>query len=431
MELKAKQHPPTALSCVQLIASILHKQIIISSVFLGFSWLILRLDEDDVSPRRLPDETFCVANLNNHERASLFVSHFHRPPASVGIHNRMTPANQKLKVVGVDERKFLFPESSSSRKLALFVLACCMVLTLAFSPITRKDQPLHSSSRYSLLWSNGELSSVHLDHADTNLTWELLYPEWIDEEEESGVAPACPSLSQPRVERGSESLDLVADKLLCDRSRRWSRDVARLHLQLVAAKLAAASAALRVLLLTDCLPLPNLFTCRDLVRHEGNLWLYKPDPATLEEKLRLPVGSCELAIPYEAKVRMYTETGEREAYATILQSAEHCVCGAIAAVQSLRSSESARMKRSPDAIEAAWKLQGGSKFRLWQLTDYDKVVSINADLLVPRNIDFLFAMPEVSTVGNNATLFNSGVMVVEPSDCTFRLLMDHVDEITS
>ncbi|RWW55146.1 hypothetical protein BHE74_00038231, partial [Ensete ventricosum] len=63
----------------------------------------------------------------------------------------MTPANQKLKVVGVDERKFLFPESSSSRKLsslklALFVLACCMVLTLAFSPITRKDRPLHSSS---------------------------------------------------------------------------------------------------------------------------------------------------------------------------------------------------------------------------------------------------------------------------------------------
>ncbi|RRT53560.1 hypothetical protein B296_00049773 [Ensete ventricosum] len=298
----------------------------------------------------------------------------------------MTPANQKLKVVGVDERKFLFPESSSSRKLsslklALFVLACCMVLTLAFSPITRKDQPLHSSPRISTVPPHAELSSVHLDHADTNLTWELLYPEWIDEEEESGVAPACPSLSQPRVERGSESLDLVADKLLCDRSRRWSRDVARLHLQLVAAKLAAASAALRVLLLTDCLPLPNLFTCRDLVRHEGNLWLYKPDPATLEEKLRLPVGSCELAIPYEAK-----------GSATPRPSATPTTSG------------------------------NYSKFRLWQLTDYDKVVFIGADLLVPRNIDFLFAMPEVSAVGNNATLFNSGVMVVEPSDCTATCL---------
>lgn len=152
---------------------------------------------------------------------------------------------------------------------------------------------------------HAELSSVHLDHADTNLTWELLYPEWIDEEEESGVAPACPSLPQPRVKRGSESFHLVAVKLPCDRSGRWSRDVARLHLQLAAAKLAAASAALRVLVLTDCLPLPNLFTCRDLVRHEGSLWLYKPDPATLEEKLRLPVGSCELAIPYEEKGRSF------------------------------------------------------------------------------------------------------------------------------
>ncbi|CAL9197826.1 unnamed protein product [Musa hybrid cultivar] len=432
---------------------------------------------------------------------------------------------QKLKVVGGDERKFLFPESSSGRKLsslklALFVLACCMVLTLAFSPITRKDQPLHSSSgsrfgdvariwqttladpryisrldvdwgqvsstledidcaregnlRIGLLnfnlsevrsWQqtlppHAELSSVHLDHADKNLTWELLYPEWIDEEEESGVAPACPSLPQPRVKRGSESFHLVAVKLPCDRSGRWSRDVARLHLQLAAAKLAAASAALRVLVLTDCLPLPNLFTCRDLVRNEGNLWLYKPDPATLEEKLRLPVGSCELAIPYEAKVRIYTEAGKREAYATILHSAEHYVCGAIAAAQSLRSSGSARdlvilvdetiSRRDRGGLEAAgWKLRtierirnpkakrdaynewNYSKFRLWQLTDYDKVVFIDADLLVLRNIDFLFAMPEVSAVGNNATLFNSGVMVVEPSDCTFRLLMDHVDEITS
>uniref|UniRef100_A0A453G7Y0 Hexosyltransferase n=1 Tax=Aegilops tauschii subsp. strangulata TaxID=200361 RepID=A0A453G7Y0_AEGTS len=52
-----------------------------------------------------------------------------------------------------------------------------------------------------------------------------------------------------------------------------------------------------------------------------------------------------------------------------------------------------------------------SKFRLWQLTDYDKIIFIDADLLILRNIDFLFTMPEISATGNNATLFNSGVMI--------------------
>lgn len=40
-------------------------------------------------------------------------------------------------------------------------------------------------------------------------------------------------------------------------------------------------------------------------------------------------------------------------------------------------------------------------------------------------------MPEISAIGNNATLFNSGVMIIEPSNCTFKLLMDHIDEIIS
>ncbi|KAF5958926.1 hypothetical protein HYC85_000135 [Camellia sinensis] len=47
------------------------------------------------------------------------------------------------------------------------------------------------------------------------------------------------------------------------------------------------------------------------------------------------------------------------------------------------------------------------------------------------NIDFLFPMPEISATGNNGTLFNSGVMVIEPSNCTFKLLMDHINEIES
>ena len=146
---------------------------------------------------------------------------------------------------------------------------------------------------------NAELSVVQLDYADTSITWDVLYPEWIDEEEEDDV-PTCPSLPQARLKKGSR-FDVVAVKLPCRRSKSWARDVARLHLQLSAAKLAVASAggasAVHVLLLTECFPIPNLFSCKSLVGREGNAWLYKPDVPALQEKLQLPVGSCELAVP--------------------------------------------------------------------------------------------------------------------------------------
>lgn len=58
---------------------------------------------------------------------------------------------------------------------------------------------------------------------------------------------------------------------------------------------------MRVLLVTDCFPTPNLFTCKELVVREGDVWLYEPNLNMLREKLQLPVGSCELAVPLKAK----------------------------------------------------------------------------------------------------------------------------------
>ncbi|CAB4319692.1 unnamed protein product [Prunus armeniaca] len=302
---------------------------------------------------------------------------------------------------------------------------------------------------------------LNLNYAANNITWESLYPEWIDEEQESEV-PTCPSLPKLQIP-GKPRLDLVAVKLPCNKSGSWSRDVARLHLQLEAARLAASSNGyhpVRVLLVTDCFPIPNLFTCKDLVRREGNTWLYEPNPNTLRDKLQLPVGSCELAVPLKAKEHVNSQKAHREAYATILHSAHVYVCGAIAAAQSIRMAGSTRdlvilvdetiteyhrggleaagwkihtiqRIRNPKAEPEAYNEWNYSKFRLWQLTDYDKIIFIDADMLILRNIDFLFQMPEISATGNDASLFNSGVMVVEPSNCTFQLLMDHVNEIVS
>ncbi|KAL0392466.1 UNVERIFIED_CONTAM: putative UDP-glucuronate:xylan alpha-glucuronosyltransferase 3 [Sesamum radiatum] len=300
-----------------------------------------------------------------------------------------------------------------------------------------------------------------MDYAPHNVTWETLYPEWLDEEEEFEI-PTCPTL--PKIHfPGKPRLDLIVVKLPCDKSRNWSRDVARLHLQLEAARLAATAKGyhpVHVLLITECFPTPNLFTCKDLIVREGNAWLYKPDLNKLREKLHLPVGSCELAVPLKAKENWHSGNARREAYATILHSAHVYVCGAIAAAQSIRMAGSTRdlvilvdetisdyhrggleaagwkihtiqRIRNPKAERDAYNEWNYSKFRLWQLTDYDKIIFIDADLLVLRNIDFLFEMPEISATGNNATLFNSGVMVIEPSNCTFQLLMEHINEIES
>lgn len=302
---------------------------------------------------------------------------------------------------------------------------------------------------------------LHLDHVLNNITWESLYPEWIDEEEEFEV-PSCPSLPRLPVP-GKPRIDLIAVKLPCNKSGDWARDVARLHLQLAAARLAATAKSyhpVRVLLVTECFPIPNLFTCKELVAREGNIWLYEPNLNTMRGKLQLPVGSCELSVPLLAKDRFYSASAHREAYATILHSAHVYVCGAIAAAQSIRMAGSTRdlvilvdktiseyhrggleaagwkihtieRIRNPKAERDAYNEWNYSKFRLWQLTDYDKIIFIDADLLILRNIDFLFEMPEISAIGNNATLFNSGVMVIEPSNCTFQLLMDHINEIES
>lgn len=143
---------------------------------------------------------------------------------------------------------------------------------------------------------------LNLDHLPKNVTWESLYPEWIDEEEEFEV-PTCPSVPKLKVP-GKPRIDIIAVKLPCDKSGRWSRDVARLHLQLAAASLAASAKSyhpVSVLLVTDCFPVPNLFTCKELISHEGNLWLYQPNLNVMREKLNLPVGSCELAVSLKAK----------------------------------------------------------------------------------------------------------------------------------
>ncbi|WP_339757955.1 glycosyltransferase [uncultured Hoeflea sp.] len=74
------------------------------------------------------------------------------------------------------------------------------------------------------------------------------------------------------------------------------------------------------------------------------------------------------------------------------------------------------------------------KLRLWQLTEYQACVFIDADALVLRNIDKLFDYPEFSAAPNvYETLrdfhrMNSGVFVARPSADTFAAMLKMLDQ---
>lgn len=73
------------------------------------------------------------------------------------------------------------------------------------------------------------------------------------------------------------------------------------------------------------------------------------------------------------------------------------------------------------------------KLRLWQLTEYDRCIFIDADALVLKNIDRYFAYPEFSAAPNvyeslaDFHRLNSGVFVAQPSRRTFETMLTRLD----
>jgi len=74
-----------------------------------------------------------------------------------------------------------------------------------------------------------------------------------------------------------------------------------------------------------------------------------------------------------------------------------------------------------------------TKLRVWQLAEFEKVVLLDADTLVVKNVDDLFERPELSA-GPDFFLpdrFNSGVMVLEPRQATFERMERRLGEEVS
>lgn len=78
-------------------------------------------------------------------------------------------------------------------------------------------------------------------------------------------------------------------------------------------------------------------------------------------------------------------------------------------------------------------LDNFAKLRLWQLAEYERVVFLDADAVVVRNIDRLFAYPEFSAAPNvyeslaDFHRLNSGVFVARPSEETFAAMLERLD----
>ncbi|KAJ3179199.1 Exostoses (Multiple)-like 3, partial [Irineochytrium annulatum] len=71
-------------------------------------------------------------------------------------------------------------------------------------------------------------------------------------------------------------------------------------------------------------------------------------------------------------------------------------------------------------MEGENKMCRYSKLNLWNLTQWDKVVFLDADLLVMKNLDQLFEFSEIAAAMDLVGTFNTGVFVAKPDENTFK-----------
>ncbi|GJP35081.1 hypothetical protein CLOM_g19580 [Closterium sp. NIES-68] len=302
-------------------------------------------------------------------------------------------------------------------------------------------------------FAGNSLIELPVPHVPESLNWSHAYPEWVNESRSS-----CPKIPEPSDPDWLGHIDAIVARVPCDEpSDSWAKDIRWLHRLLTVARFVIKSNRpwLPVVLLSACRPPPNLFHCSRLVRREGGVWLYNLTANDMLTRAQ-PLGSCAMARPINATVT----ASQRIAYATVLHSSERYVCGAIVLGHSIRRTGSTaemvvlvskeiteesrrglreagwRVKeieriRNPNAEKGTYNEWNYSKLRLWQQVEYARLVFVDSDLLLLTSVDFLFTFPEISARGNDGSDFNSGVIVLEPSDCTFQLLMENLRRVRS
>ncbi|KAE9593678.1 putative glucuronosyltransferase [Lupinus albus] len=267
-------------------------------------------------------------------------------------------------------------------------------------------------------------------------------------------------MPMPKLENYKD-LNVVVAKLPC--VQEGVRDLFWLQVNLVVANLVVESGWVEnidmihkkvyVVFVGYCEPMIEIFRCDDLLMHEGEYLVYQPDLMRLKQKTLMPLGSCEIAPISSISGKELQPMGytPKLAYVSVLHFSESYVCGAIALAQSILQNKGNKVP-TPDLVlliddsigpnsiiglkSAGWKIKhikpisnpyskngsynelNYSKLRIWQLTMYDKIIFMDSDILVHKNIDEFFSYPQLS-VGNSEyfSVFNSGLMIIEPSQC--------------
>jgi len=76
-----------------------------------------------------------------------------------------------------------------------------------------------------------------------------------------------------------------------------------------------------------------------------------------------------------------------------------------------------------------------SKLNMWNLTQFEKIVYLDADMIVMHNIDELFNKPNLSSTNAGGAIYkdwkqlNSGLIVLEPSQSVFNDMKNQVGTI--
>ncbi|KAL5476269.1 hypothetical protein EMCRGX_G026193 [Ephydatia muelleri] len=72
-----------------------------------------------------------------------------------------------------------------------------------------------------------------------------------------------------------------------------------------------------------------------------------------------------------------------------------------------------------------------TKLEVWSLTEYRRIILIDSDAIVLKNIDHLFLCGTFCAVFRHSDLFNSGVMVIKPSTKMYKSLLSKTSQLES
>ena len=149
--------------------------------------------------------------------------------------------------------------------------------------------------------TSGKLMTIRFERVSSSIVWDDLFPQWDDED--NSKKPLCPEIPMPDFTRYDE-VDVVIARLPCRKPKDgWNRDMFRFQVHMVSANLAVRKGrrnlygAVKLIFLSKCIPMMDIFRGDDLVAREQEWWMYEANIDKLEDKLRWPLGSCNFALP--------------------------------------------------------------------------------------------------------------------------------------